>query len=104
MTFIISKLNVRDLKIEILALKSSRESSLSFIFDNIDKTNVHKLFNDRIEVFKTNAGILWSNKSLIYIYEITEYRDAEYKKDEIKKDEYVIEKNKVELIKSKIKK
>ena len=86
-TFIITKLNVKDLKVDILSLKKTREASLSFIFDNMDNTNVYKLYENRIEVYKINAGLIYNNKTLIYIYQINEHRENKHKQsvlDEIK--------------------
>lgn len=84
MNYIISKLDVYKLKMEIIYASETEEDCKAKLLDLVQKnTNINKVIeNDYIMTYKQNKGYIYNNKTLDSIYQIlrikTEENDYDY--------------------------
>ncbi len=79
MSFIISKLDVKNLKTSIIYASDNEDDCKAKLLDLIqDNENINKIIeNDYIKSFCLNKGFLYNTKSINNIYQILKLPDNE---------------------------
>jgi hypothetical protein len=73
--YIITCLDIEEQKVKLLGIKYDKYQALSFLMEQLDKSNQHKLIDNIIDEYKINQGHLYNNKTLSKRYQIIEYEN-----------------------------
>jgi hypothetical protein len=71
--YIITKYEFDTQQIQILEIKKSKSQALNYLINSLDKKNIHKLYDNMIEVYNVNQGMIYNTKDLVYRYQIIEH-------------------------------